>query len=57
MRIVKDQEMVRRQERAEAELLGQFINCQSLPRRLDLAKWGIDVGARFGSGHRARNIE
>ena len=57
MRIVKDQETARRQERAGAELLGQSINCQPLPRGLDLAKWGIDAGAGFGSGHRARNIE
>ena len=54
---MKDQETVRRQERTEAELLGQLINCQPLPRGLDLAKWGIDAVAGFGSGHRAGNIE
>ena len=54
---MKDQEKMPRQERKEAELLGQLINCQPLPRGLDLAKWGIDAGAGFGSGHRARNIE
>ena len=42
---MKDQETVSRQERAGAELLGQIINCQPLPMRLDLAKWGIDAGA------------
>ena len=54
---MKDQETARRQERAGAELLGQIINCQPLPRGLDLAKWGIDAVAGFGSGHRAGNIE
>ena len=57
MRIAKDQEPVHQQERAGADLLGQFINCQPLPRGLDLAKWGIDAVAGFGSGHRAGNIE
>ena len=42
---MKDQETVRRQERAGADLLGQLINCQSLPMRLDLTKWDIDAGA------------
>ena len=42
---MKDQEKMPRQERKEAELLGQLINCQPLPMRLDLAKWGIDAGA------------
>ena len=42
---MKDQEKMSRQERTEAELLGLFINCQPLPMRLDLAKWGIDAGA------------
>ena len=42
---MKDQETVRRQERTEAELLGQLINCQPLPMRLGLTKWDIDAGA------------